>query len=150
MANMPVDPANQGRARIRQSWRQFGTIENHDPKSIVVTENLICRRGPPKTYEIMNSDETESLTIVVPGRLPSWNQLLSMTHWGRHRYKKQTKAAFEFAYAQSEKGFSTKTISLKSFWWTSYATPHLSLTIVPKPAKSKSTKDFATPENLNT
>jgi hypothetical protein len=74
--------------------------------------------------------------ILIPGRLPSWNQILAMEHWQRHKYKQQTKRAFELGLLQCASDCLTRTTSVKNTWLTSAATPGFSLTIVPKKPKS--------------
>lgn len=53
-------------------------------------------------------------TLVVPGRLPSWNQILGMEQWARYQFKKELAAAFTFALEQSERASLTGTISAKN------------------------------------
>lgn len=50
----------------------------------------------------------------VPGRLPSWNELLGMQHWSRHKLKGGVQKDFLFALRVSERTCSMRTTSAKS------------------------------------
>lgn len=52
--------------------------------------------------------------LTIPGRLPSWNDILGMEQWARYRYKKDLADKFVFALQQSERASSTKIISQPS------------------------------------
>ena len=52
--------------------------------------------------------------IVIPGRLPSWNEILGMEHWARDKFKKQIQADFLSALRRTASAYSTKTTSAKS------------------------------------
>ena len=55
-----------------------------------------------------------SFTLRVPGRLPSWNQICGMEHWGRAKLKKDIQAAFLSALRASACDSSTKITSAKN------------------------------------
>lgn len=79
-----------------------------------------------------------SVVVKLHGRLPSWNQILEMNRWERHRYRKQTLSALLSACIQSGNGSLMKIISAKNPSWMRSATAGSSLTIEPPPRKSKS------------
>lgn len=54
------------------------------------------------------------LTLVVPGRLPSWNQILGMEQWARYKFKQDVAADFLSALRATDTGCSTSTTSAKS------------------------------------
>jgi hypothetical protein len=62
------------------------------------------------------------LRLEIPGRLPSWNEILGMEHWTRDKFKQKLQDAFEFALRQSANDCSIKTISAKSTMLTAAAT----------------------------
>ena len=62
------------------------------------------------------------LSLEIPGRLPSWNEILGMEHWTRDKFKQRLQDAFEYALRQSASDCSTKTTSAKSIMWTAAAT----------------------------
>ena len=53
-------------------------------------------------------------TIVVPGRLPSWNDMLGMEHWQRYKFKNDLAKSFLSALRQSETDCSMRTISQRN------------------------------------
>ena len=53
-------------------------------------------------------------SLTVPGRLPSWNDILGMEHWARHKFKKELANEFLSELRALERGSSTKTTSAKS------------------------------------
>lgn len=48
--------------------------------------------------------------LTVPGRLPSWNQLLGMEHWQRYKFKKDLADIFLSSLKLSERACSTTTM----------------------------------------
>lgn len=62
------------------------------------------------------------LRLVVPGNLPSWNEIVDMHHYEHHRYKKALQPVFLSALRMCERGFSMKTIYAKSSTLTYSAT----------------------------
>lgn len=52
--------------------------------------------------------------LTIPGRLPSWNDILGMEQWARYKFKKELSDVFMFALQQSERASSTGTISAKN------------------------------------
>lgn len=54
------------------------------------------------------------VTIKMDGRLPSWNQILAMEHWGRVKVKEQIQLCFLSALRQSARNFSMKTTCVKN------------------------------------
>lgn len=53
-------------------------------------------------------------TLTVPGKLPSWNDILGMETWARYRFKKELADVFLFALQQSERASSIGTTSAKN------------------------------------
>src|SRR5690349_16140771 len=51
----------------------------------------------------------EPIHLVIPGPLPSWNDVLGMDHWARDRLKKGIQERFLSALQRSACDFSTKT-----------------------------------------
>jgi hypothetical protein len=68
----------------------------------------------------MISSETSSLTPVmifsveIPGRLPSWNEILGMEQWARYKYKNELAAEFLSGLRHTGTDSSTKIISAKN------------------------------------
>lgn len=60
--------------------------------------------------------------IEIPGRLPSWNQLLAMEHWKRHKFKMALIDEFISALQASADDCSMKTTLQKNFTLTACAT----------------------------
>ncbi len=58
--------------------------------------------------------DPNTVTIEIPGRLPSWNEILGMEHWARDKFKKTLQASFLSALQRSASDFSTKTTSAKN------------------------------------
>lgn len=54
------------------------------------------------------------LRLVVPGRIPSWNQLLGLSHWRRLKLKKAQQQAFISSLHLSENASATRIISRKN------------------------------------
>lgn len=54
------------------------------------------------------------VVIEIPGRLPSWNQILAMQHWQRYKFKAALAKSFLLALQQSELASSTSTICAKN------------------------------------
>lgn len=61
-------------------------------------------------------------SITIPGRLPSWNDLLGMEHWGRMKLKESIQAAFLSSLRASARDSSMRTTWPKSTLWTACAT----------------------------
>lgn len=53
-------------------------------------------------------------SLTVPGRLPSWNEILGMEQWARYQFKKELAESFLSALRQSAADSSTKTICARS------------------------------------
>lgn len=62
------------------------------------------------------------LSLRIPGRLPTWNDVLGMQHWSRHKLKSLIQVAFLSALSATVGTSSTKTTSAKNIMWTAYAT----------------------------
>lgn len=56
----------------------------------------------------------ETVEFQIPGRLPSWNQILAMQHWNRAKFKSDSMAAFESALRACAADSSTKTTFVKN------------------------------------
>ncbi len=71
-----------------------------------------------KTVDLFSPTESGAsqslLRIDIPGRLPSWNQILGMEHWSRHKLKSEIQDGFLSALRASASDSSTKTTSVKS------------------------------------
>lgn len=69
---------------------------------------------------------TESITspgrlvfrLTIPGRLPSWNDMLAMEHWERYLYKREVADAFLSELRRIAESCSTKTTSARNSWLT--------------------------------
>src|SRR5580704_4431953 len=53
-------------------------------------------------------------SLTIPGRLPSWNQILGMEQWARYQFKKELAESFLFALQQSERASLTGTTCAKN------------------------------------
>jgi len=53
-------------------------------------------------------------SLTVPGRLPSWNQILGMEHWARYQFKDQLQLAFLYALQVAARDYSMRITSVKS------------------------------------
>jgi hypothetical protein len=62
---------------------------------------------PPKYRKLV-------FRLVVPGRLPSLNEILRMEEWARYKFKDKIANAFSAALRASEKDCSTRTTSSPS------------------------------------
>lgn len=60
--------------------------------------------------------------LTVPGRLPSWNEILGMEQWARYQYKKQLADIFLSALRRAASDYSMKTICARNTWLTYAAT----------------------------
>lgn len=84
-------------------------------KASTMSEQLTFEPQPKQEGELIFS-------LTVPGRLPSWNELLGMEHWARYKLKDEIQVAFLSALYQSASDSSTKTTSQKSIMLTAAAT----------------------------
>lgn len=91
-----------------------------------------------------------SVVVRLNGRLPSWNQILAMNQWDRHRYKKQTLAVLLSECAKQGIACSTRIIQRRNFSSTRFAMQDSSLTIVQTSRKSKSRNGNAPKGKKNT
>lgn len=57
-------------------------------------------------------------SITIPGRLPSWNDILGMEQWARYQFKKELAAVFLSELRRIAADCSTKTTCAKNIWWT--------------------------------
>lgn len=80
-----------------------------------MSEQLTFEPEPKKEGELIFS-------LTIPGRLPSWNELLGMEHWARYALKEQIQVAFLSALYQSANDSSTKIISAKNSMLIAHAT----------------------------
>ena len=67
-----------------------------------------------ETKPKLESNSKLIFTLAMPGRLPSWNQILAMHHWKRKKFKDSTAAEFLCALRAAAKDCSTKTTSVKN------------------------------------
>ena len=63
--------------------------------------------------------ENQPLKLTLPGRLPSWNQILAMNHWTRMKFKNQLASDFLCALRASASACSMKTTFAKNTMSTS-------------------------------
>lgn len=61
-----------------------------------------------------SSGLTPSFSIVIPGRLPSWNQILGMEQWARYKFKQELAKDFLSALRATAEDCSTRTTSAKN------------------------------------
>ena len=61
-------------------------------------------------------------SLTIPGRLPSWNDILGMEQWARYKFKKELADTFLSALRQHECDSLTKTTSAKNTTLTFSAT----------------------------
>lgn len=62
------------------------------------------------------------VTIEVPGRLPSWNEICGMEHWARYQLKDKIQESFLYELRASASDSSMMTTSAKSIMLTAAAT----------------------------
>lgn len=60
--------------------------------------------------------------LTLPGRMPSWNEMLGMEHWARYKFKKELASNFLYALSRKERFSSTTTTVAKSSTLTFSAT----------------------------
>lgn len=59
----------------------------------------------------------DKLTLIIPGRLPLWNQILAMHHWKRKKFKDEQMDVFLSALKASAKDWQTRTGCAKNMFW---------------------------------
>lgn len=79
-------------------------------------------------------------SITVPGRLPSWNEILGMEMWARYKFKKELADAFLSALRATESACSTRTTFAASISSTFADTLERYLRMRQELRKSKSRK----------
>ena len=98
----------------------------------------------PKAHQLLEvGDEIE---LVIPKRLPSWNDVLDMDHWQRIPFKREIQGDTLLALKATGKGFSIKITCARSITLIRSATLDLSQKIIqtsstlkcPKPKFPKS------------
>lgn len=62
----------------------------------------------------LNDTGTKLFSLSIPGRLPSWNQVLALEHWGRAKLKEGIQTAFLSALRLSASDSLTRTTSAKN------------------------------------
>jgi hypothetical protein len=74
----------------------------------------------PITIELngLSVDKTPFVSLVIPGRLPSWNDILGMETWQRYQFKRKLAEDFLSVLKAIEKDSSTKIICAASTSWT--------------------------------
>lgn len=60
------------------------------------------------------TSQSPEVVIEIPGRLPSWNDVLGMEEWARYRFKQQVQETFLCALRLSATDSSMKTTSAKN------------------------------------
>lgn len=66
--------------------------------------------------EIPQVPKERIFVLEVPGRMPSWNEILGMEEWARYKYKQQVQENFLSALRVSAQDCSTKTTCAKNIW----------------------------------
>ncbi len=66
------------------------------------------------TTENGTSQPEAVFVLTIPGRLPSWNEILGLEHWGRYKLKKELAASFLSALRASAGSSSMRTTSVKN------------------------------------
>lgn len=91
--------------------------------------NANCESVSPKQANLLSgptptsqSPEVPYVVIEIPGRLPSWNDVLGMEQWARYKFKQQLQETFAFALQLSGEDSSTKTTSARNIILTAAAT----------------------------
>jgi len=95
----------------------------------------------PKPKSAHNS--TPIFELKIPGRLPSWNQILAMHHWQRKKFKDQIAKDFLCALLAEGGGSLTRTTSARSIMLISCDTVASCLTTHQAAAALKSRKRSA-------
>lgn len=54
--------------------------------------------------------------LTIPGRLPSWNEILGMEQWARYKYKQQIQDGFLYELRRLARDCSMRTTCAKNFW----------------------------------
>jgi len=75
-----------------------------------------------KTQPPVNGSCEAIIELRIPGRLPSWNEILGMQHWARDKFKCQLQDNFAYALRASANDSSIKTTSARSTMLTAAAT----------------------------
>ena len=88
-------------------------------------------------------NSTLIFALKIPGRLPSWNQILAMHHWQRKKFKDQLKRDFASALDRGVSDSLTKTTCAKNTSLISCATVASSLMMHLTNAALKSRKRSA-------
>lgn len=76
------------------------------------SQGLLCVQMDPTTNPQFKTEPL--VTIEIPGRLPSWNEVLGMEHWARDKYKISLREKFLCALRASVQDCSTRTISVRN------------------------------------
>lgn len=67
------------------------------------------------TFDPPEKKEGEEIfCLTVPGRVPSWNEILAMEHWARHKFKEDLAKNFLSALRATAADSSIKTTSARS------------------------------------
>lgn len=85
----------------------------------------------PTEREVTSKVQGQPLfSLTIPGKLPSWNEVLGMEHWTRKDLKKSIQAGFLSALRASAETSSTRTISARNIMLTAAVTLESSLKIL--------------------
>jgi len=87
--------------------------------------------------------------IEIPGRLPSWNQILGFEHWSRDKFKCQLQEKFMYELRRLESASSTKTTAVANSISTYCATLELFLETRRQKRKLRSAKKRQSREQPN-
>lgn len=69
---------------------------------------------PPITGKPESPEGELILCLEIPGRLPSWNDLLGLEHWARYKFKKMLQETFLCELRRCASDSSTKTTSARN------------------------------------
>lgn len=63
-----------------------------------------------------------AIVLRIPGRLPSWNEILGMEQWARYKFKQELETSFLSVFKASGSDCSTKIICAKNSMSIAYDT----------------------------
>lgn len=88
-------------------------------------------------------------SITIPGRLPSWNEVLGMEQWARYKFKGELAGVFLSALRAIASDSSTRTISVRNTTLTYAATLESYLAMRREQRRLKSAKKRLAQKSLN-